>query len=222
VSCSLVETRPYPNIIVAQTSRYSSSFRNIISQRAKPLSCVLLTSVHKGTFTQWPPRRVGFYQKTSLLSTRLFLKSHTVSPGSTKKSIRFFQVNLRSFFNEMYCYLLSDTDNSPEYKCMKATKSKPEKTASRKRSSAEREAVRNVLDASDAKDAMPELAAPIIVAEAPAPLTEITKPMLAKLRRAFRKAGKEVSEAEQLKFAGELIAAGVPILNRRRRGSPEL
>jgi hypothetical protein len=38
--------------------------------------------------------------------------------------------------------------------------------------------------------------------------------MLSKVRRAFRKAGKEASEEEQSNFAEELIAAGVPILSR--------
>jgi hypothetical protein len=38
--------------------------------------------------------------------------------------------------------------------------------------------------------------------------------MLAKVRRAFGEAAKEASEAEQSKFAEELIAAGVPILSR--------
>jgi hypothetical protein len=38
--------------------------------------------------------------------------------------------------------------------------------------------------------------------------------MLSKVRRAFRKAGKEGSEAEQAEFAGLLLAAGVSILSR--------
>jgi hypothetical protein len=38
--------------------------------------------------------------------------------------------------------------------------------------------------------------------------------MLSKVRRAFRKAGKEGSQAEQEEFAGLLIAAGVSILSR--------
>ena len=105
---------------------------------------------------------------------------------------------------------------------MNVTKSKSSKTPSQKRSLKKGEAILSVVDASPDKGPFPEVTPPVIPGETGAPITEITKPMLAKLRRAFRKAGKEASEAEQLKFAGELIAAGVPILNRRRRGSPEL
>jgi hypothetical protein len=63
-------------------------------------------------------------------------------------------------------------------------------------------------------DASQEIATPTIPAEASTPVSEITKAMLSKVRRAFRKAGKEAPEAGQAKFAEELIAAGIPILSR--------
>ena len=76
------------------------------------------------------------------------------------------------------------------------------------------EAVLSPDDASDVKDELTEIAAPVIPGETRTPPSEVTKPMLAKLSRAFQKACKEASEAEQLKFAEELLAAGVPILSR--------
>jgi hypothetical protein len=73
------------------------------------------------------------------------------------------------------------------------------------------ELVTHFIDASAAKSELEKLAA--------VPLVEITKPIKAKLRRAYRKSGwKDASsdafEPELEKFARQLIAAGVPILNR--------
>lgn len=54
--------------------------------------------------------------------------------------------------------------------------------------------------------------------KAPAPTTTastVTKAMLAKVGRAFKKADMtNVSEQKKLEFTQELLAAGVPILNR--------
>ena len=97
---------------------------------------------------------------------------------------------------------------------MKVTKSKTAKTSSQKRSPKKGDAVPSFVDASARKDISPEIAHPVVPAETQALLSEVTKPMLAKVRRAFRKAGREASEAAQLEYAEELIAAGVPILSR--------
>jgi hypothetical protein len=55
-------------------------------------------------------------------------------------------------------------------------------------------------------------------AKAPAPTTTasaVTNAMLAKVGRAYKKADMpNVSEQKKLEFAQELLAAGVPILNR--------
>jgi hypothetical protein len=55
-------------------------------------------------------------------------------------------------------------------------------------------------------------------AKIPAPTTTasaVTKAMLAKVGRAYKKADMpDVSEQKELEFAQELLAAGVPILNR--------
>ena len=55
-------------------------------------------------------------------------------------------------------------------------------------------------------------------AKAPAPTataSAVTKTMLAKVGRAYKKANMPtVSEQKKLEFAQELLAAGVPILNR--------
>jgi hypothetical protein len=52
VSCSFVETRAYPNFIIAKTSRHSFSFSNTFQQLAERLSTVLPDSVLKGSFAQ--------------------------------------------------------------------------------------------------------------------------------------------------------------------------
>ena len=92
--------------------------------------------------------------------------------------------------------------------------SKTAKPRTPQRSLKKGEAVLSPDDASDVKDELTEIAAPVIPGETRTPPSEVTKPMLAKLSRAFQKACKEASEAEQLKFAEELLAAGVPILSR--------
>jgi hypothetical protein len=55
-------------------------------------------------------------------------------------------------------------------------------------------------------------------AKAPAPTataSAVTKAMLAKIERAYKKAAMpNVSEERKLEFAQELLAAGVPIVNR--------
>jgi len=96
---------------------------------------------------------------------------------------------------------------------MKAT-SKTRKTRTSKPSLEKGEAEPSRDDASDVKDEQVEIAAPVIQGEEQTSLTGVTKPMLAKVNRAFKKAGKEASDAEQLKFAEELLAAGVPIMSR--------
>ena len=53
VSCSFVETRAYPNFIIAKTSRHSFSLSNTFQQLAEPLSSMLPDSVLKGSFAQW-------------------------------------------------------------------------------------------------------------------------------------------------------------------------
>ena len=57
---------------------------------------------------------------------------------------------------------------------------------------------------------------PAAKAPAPtAPASAVTKAMLAKIGRAYKKADMpNVSEQKKLEFAEELLAAGVPILNR--------
>jgi hypothetical protein len=97
---------------------------------------------------------------------------------------------------------------------MKLPKSKTAKTPSVKHSEKTDETGTSVVEASAHSDASPEIAPPVIFAEISTPVSEITKPMLAKVRRAFGKAGKEASEEEQSKFAEKLIAAGVPDLSR--------
>jgi hypothetical protein len=97
---------------------------------------------------------------------------------------------------------------------MKLPKSKNPKTQSVKHSKKIDETGTSVVEASAYSDASPEIAPPVISAEVSTPVSEVTKAMLTKVRRAFRKAAKEASEAEQSKFAEELIAAGVPILSR--------
>jgi hypothetical protein len=96
---------------------------------------------------------------------------------------------------------------------MKSPKSKA-KTPSVKHSQKIDETGPSVVEASAHSDASSEIVPPVIPAEDSTPVSEVTKAMLSKVRRAFRKAGKEASEAKQSKFAGELIAAGVPILSR--------
>lgn len=57
----------------------------------------------------------------------------------------------------------------------------------------------------------PEAQAPALTTAASA----VTKAMLAKLGRAFKKAGMpDVSEEKKLEFAQELVSAGVPLANR--------
>jgi hypothetical protein len=97
---------------------------------------------------------------------------------------------------------------------MKLPKSKTAKTPTVKRLQTSDESNPSIVEASAGSDASPETAPPVIPAEDSTPVSEITNAMLSKVRRAFRKAGKEVSEAEQSKFAEELIVAGVPILSR--------
>lgn len=46
------------------------------------------------------------------------------------------------------------------------------------------------------------------------PKAEITKPRMAKLRRAFRKAGRLDVEADLILFARELLDLGVPVMRR--------
>jgi ribosome-binding ATPase YchF (GTP1/OBG family) len=98
-------------------------------------------------------------------------------------------------------------------KCMKSAQSKA-KTPSVKHSYKKDQTGPSVVEASADSDASPEIVPPVTPAEDSTLASEITKAMLAKVRRAFGKAGKEASEEEQLKFAEELIAAGVPILGR--------
>jgi hypothetical protein len=93
-------------------------------------------------------------------------------------------------------------------------KSDTAKTPKQKRSSKKAEDILSVVEDSTVKDATPEIAAAVVPAESATQATEVTKPMLGKVRRAFQKAGKEASEEEQLKFFEELIAAGVPIMSR--------
>jgi hypothetical protein len=102
----------------------------------------------------------------------------------------------------------------PKCKWMKSTKSKTAKTPSVKHSQTTEETGPSFVEASADSDASPENVPPAIPAEDSTPVSEITKAMLSKVRRAFRKAGKEAAEAEQAKFAEELIAAGIPILSR--------
>jgi hypothetical protein len=97
---------------------------------------------------------------------------------------------------------------------MKSPKSKPAKTPSVQHSQTNDEPDPIVFQASADSDASSEVAPPSAPAEDSTPVSETTKAMLSKVRRAFRKAGKEASEAEQTKFAEELIAAGIPILSR--------
>ena len=99
-------------------------------------------------------------------------------------------------------------------KCMKSSKSKAARTESVKRSQKFDETGPSVVEASAHSDASPEIVPSVTPAEDSTLASEITKAMLAKVRRAFGKAGKEASEEEQLKLAEELIAAGVPILSR--------
>jgi hypothetical protein len=97
---------------------------------------------------------------------------------------------------------------------MKSPKSKTVRTPSVKHSKTNEETGPSVVEASADSDASQQIATPAIPAEDSTPVYEITKSILSKVRRAFRKAGKEVSEAEQAKCAEELIAAGIPILSR--------
>lgn len=62
----------------------------------------------------------------------------------------------------------------------------------------------------------PTVPTPDPQAQAPtATASAVTKPMLAKLGRAYKKAGMpDVSEEKKHQFAQELLAAGIPILNR--------
>jgi hypothetical protein len=96
---------------------------------------------------------------------------------------------------------------------MKSANSKA-KTPSVKHSYKKDQMDPSVVEASADSNASPEIAPPVIPAEDSTPVSEITKAMLSKVRRAFRKADKEGSEAEQAEFAEELIAAGIPILSR--------
>ena len=96
---------------------------------------------------------------------------------------------------------------------MKAT-SKTAKPRTPQRSLKKGEAVLSRDDASDVKDELTEIATPVIPGETRTPPSEVTKPMLNKVHRAFQKSGKESSEVEELKFAQELLAAGVPIMSR--------
>jgi ribosome-binding ATPase YchF (GTP1/OBG family) len=97
---------------------------------------------------------------------------------------------------------------------MKLPKSKNAKTQSVKHSDKKDEPGPSVVEASADSDASAEIAPPAVPAEDSTLASEITKAMLAKVRRAYAKAGKEASEEEQSKFAEKLIAAGVPILSR--------
>jgi hypothetical protein len=97
---------------------------------------------------------------------------------------------------------------------MKSAKSKTAKTPSVKHSETNDETGPSVVETSADSDASREIVPPAIPAEDSTPVSEITKAMLSKVRRAFRKAGKEASDAEQAKFAEALIAAGIPILSR--------
>jgi hypothetical protein len=97
---------------------------------------------------------------------------------------------------------------------MKLTKSKTAKAPKVKHSETNDEIGPRVVEASADSDASPEIVPPVTPTENSTLVSEITKPMLAKVRRAFGKTGKEASEEKQLKFAEELIAAGVPTLSR--------
>jgi hypothetical protein len=99
-------------------------------------------------------------------------------------------------------------------KCVKSTKSKTPKTPIVQRSETDDDTSSSVVETSVDSDALQGIATPAIPAGDSTPVAEITKAMLSKVRRAFRKAGKEASEAEQAKFAEELIAAGIAILSR--------
>ena len=97
---------------------------------------------------------------------------------------------------------------------MKLPKSKTAKTPTVKRPQTSDESNPSIVEPSADSDASPEIVPPVTPAEDSTLVSEITKAMLGKVRRAFGKAGKEASEEEQLKFAEELTAAGVPILGR--------
>jgi hypothetical protein len=97
---------------------------------------------------------------------------------------------------------------------MKPNNPKTTKPRNLKRSTKEAETTPDLESAFEAIDASPEVATSIDPSEMRAPDTRVTEPMLRKLRRAFLKAGKEASEGEQVKFAEDMISAGVPILNR--------
>lgn len=97
---------------------------------------------------------------------------------------------------------------------MKSPKLKTAKTSNVKRSEQKDDMEPSVVETSANSEASPEIPPPTIPAADPTPVSEITKPMISKVHRAFRKAGKEGSEVDQKEFAGQLIAAGVPILSR--------
>jgi hypothetical protein len=97
---------------------------------------------------------------------------------------------------------------------MKSPKLKTAKTSNVKRSDQKDDTGPSVVETSANSEASPEIPPPAIPTADPAAVSEITTAMLSKVRRAFRKAGKEGSEAEQEEFAVQLIAAGVPILSR--------
>jgi hypothetical protein len=97
---------------------------------------------------------------------------------------------------------------------MKSPELKTKKTSNVKRPEQKDDTGPSVVETSANSEGSPEIAPPAITAADPAPASEITKAMLSKVRRAFRKAGKEGSQAEQEEFAGQLIAAGVSILSR--------
>jgi biotin carboxyl carrier protein len=97
---------------------------------------------------------------------------------------------------------------------MKDNKSDTAKTPKQKRSSKKPEDIQSVVEDTTVGDASLEVAPSVIAAEPTAQGTEVTKPMLGKVRRAFQKAGREASEEELLKFAEELVAASIPIMSR--------
>jgi predicted peroxiredoxin len=97
---------------------------------------------------------------------------------------------------------------------MKDNNSDTAKTPKQKRSSKKAEDILSVVEDSTVRDASLEVAPSVIAAGPTAQDTEVTMPMLGKVRRAFQKAGKEASEEELLKFAEGLVAAGIPIMSR--------
>ena len=97
---------------------------------------------------------------------------------------------------------------------MKPNNPKTTKPRNLKRSTKGAEATPDLESALEAIDASSEVATSIDPSEMRGPDTRVTEPMLRKLRRAFLKAGKEASEDEQVKFAEDMISAGIPILNR--------